>query len=289
MTSLISLFSSLISSLPFWEDAEYLAAAIVVCGAVGEFLTEFEYVFKGDDNEESRHRFGKYAALLLIIGLGIELGALVRTNQLSSSMLANLYKEASDAEEHSTISDERAKTAFDAARAAQERADKAEEQAGSAIGRAAANAREAARLNKVAQDEALARAKIEEQVAWRKLSSDQIENLCPMIRSLPSGIVKIENLLGDVESQQYMEQFVFAFNECGSPIKPEDIGSGVFTGSPPQGVLVVVESPYDPIVKEAAAVLEGLKSAKIDAQGTSDTSVAPGKIELVIGVKAYVK
>jgi hypothetical protein len=87
------------SSIGFWEIIEYAAEAIVIIGALGEFLTEFEFVLKGDEKRTIRHRIGKAAALMLIIGLAIELGALVRTNQLFSNTIGALYMEASDANE----------------------------------------------------------------------------------------------------------------------------------------------------------------------------------------------
>jgi len=49
------------SSSAFWERLEYIADAIVIIGAALEYLTEFEHIFKGCENEKKRHRIGKVA------------------------------------------------------------------------------------------------------------------------------------------------------------------------------------------------------------------------------------
>ena len=80
------------SSSDFWELLEYVAEAIVIAAAAFEFLAEFEHILKGERNRETRHRVGKYAAIGLIIGLGVELGALVRTNQLFSDYSCSVQR-----------------------------------------------------------------------------------------------------------------------------------------------------------------------------------------------------
>src|SRR5258708_2285126 len=94
--------ASLWSSPDFWEVLEYVAEAIVIVSAAIEFLTEFEHILKGDGKKELRHRVGKYAAIGLILGLGVELGALVRTNQLFTKTIASLYRQARDANNRAT-------------------------------------------------------------------------------------------------------------------------------------------------------------------------------------------
>ncbi len=150
---------SLFSSVDFWEGIEYVAEAIVIVGALVEVLADFEHILKGDDKR--RHRVAKRAAIALIIGLAIELGALVRTNQLFTDTIASLYREArdaytraADAQEKAKESNDRATGASDKATRAEDRANQSEIQSASAIEHAAANAREASRLNKLAQDEA---------------------------------------------------------------------------------------------------------------------------------------
>jgi hypothetical protein len=85
--------ASIDTLLNWWECAEYIAEAFVILGCVGEFVAEFTKV----RTEDWRHALGKISLLLLIAALGIELGALVRTNNLSGQEIAILNGVAADA------------------------------------------------------------------------------------------------------------------------------------------------------------------------------------------------
>lgn len=91
---MIAWLGSLAQSASFWEAFEYTAELFVVIGALGEFVTEFGYFPRGDPHKELRHRLGKFSAVVLIIALAIELGALVKTNQLSDETIAGLNMQA---------------------------------------------------------------------------------------------------------------------------------------------------------------------------------------------------
>jgi hypothetical protein len=162
MTWIASLWSS--SSL--WEGIEYAAEALVVICALLEVLADFEHILKGDENKARRKTVEKRAAIGLVIGLAIGLGALVRTNSLFTDTIASAYREARDASDRATNANGQARVASDKATLAQNRADKAEQQAGAAIV-------QAARLNKEAEDERLERRRLEARVAPRSLSIDQ--------------------------------------------------------------------------------------------------------------------
>jgi hypothetical protein len=85
--------ASIDALLNWWGSAEYFATAFVILGCVGEFVAEFTK-FR---TEDWRHKLGKISLLLLIAALGIELGALVRTNSLSGQEIAILNGVAADA------------------------------------------------------------------------------------------------------------------------------------------------------------------------------------------------
>jgi hypothetical protein len=93
----LTLTVALWSSERFWEDTEYCSEAIVLFGCLGEFLTEYEHVLRGDDNRAKRHRLGRAFAIILMVGIATELLALARTNELFSETIAALNKEAGDA------------------------------------------------------------------------------------------------------------------------------------------------------------------------------------------------
>jgi hypothetical protein len=104
--------------------------------------------------------------------------------------IAELNKEAGDARHKAGESDERAGRAF-------ERASKADE-------RAAKNEKEAAVLRKRAEDEALARVKIEARVAWRRLTAQQKQDIgLALARSFSNQGVSLWYSQGDTESSWF--------------------------------------------------------------------------------------
>lgn len=149
---------SLWGSVAFWEAVEYAAEALVFCGAAFEVLADFEYVLKGAENVPVRHRLARVAAITLVVGLALGLGALVRTNALFSDEINSAYRAAVDASGQATRA---SNDATDARRQARD----AFVDAGKANERAAKNEKEAAHLNRVAEDERLARALAEDQMA----------------------------------------------------------------------------------------------------------------------------
>ena len=94
------LIRSLISALWFsellWETLEYVGEITVIVGAVGEVLADFEIILPGEENHDRRRRIEKRCAVVLIVGLALELGALARTNHLFDETIAGLYGTIAD-------------------------------------------------------------------------------------------------------------------------------------------------------------------------------------------------
>src|ERR1700680_5147895 len=82
--------ASLDALLSWWEVVEYVAEAAVILGCAGEFVAEFTQV----RTPAWRHQFSRASLLILIVGLAVELGALVRTNSLSGREIALLNETA---------------------------------------------------------------------------------------------------------------------------------------------------------------------------------------------------
>jgi hypothetical protein len=59
------LLSVLRSSLAFWEVVEYSAAAVVLGGAIGEYISEFK---KLPRDEHKREKLAKLSTIVLIAG-----------------------------------------------------------------------------------------------------------------------------------------------------------------------------------------------------------------------------
>jgi hypothetical protein len=75
------------ASKMFWEFVEYIGAAIVTLGVIGEYLKEFKEFPK---DEMKRRRFAEWSVVVLIFGLVIELFGLVRTSQITGLEIASL-------------------------------------------------------------------------------------------------------------------------------------------------------------------------------------------------------
>jgi hypothetical protein len=135
----------------FWEICEYFGEALVFVGVVGEVLAERELIFKED--ELRRDSIEGIASWVLVVGLAASLAALIGTNEHFNGTIAALNKAAGDANERAARAEEHSKTLD---RSTQQLKTDAEE------------------AHKEAEDEQLARVKLEERVAWRTISPTDI-------------------------------------------------------------------------------------------------------------------
>jgi hypothetical protein len=78
----ICLLMPLDIEVAFWERLEYLAAAIVIIGAIGEAIADFCKYFKDRRNRKRKDLLSKWATIILIIGLAFEWISLVGTNHV---------------------------------------------------------------------------------------------------------------------------------------------------------------------------------------------------------------
>jgi hypothetical protein len=86
--------AALKSSLAFWEIVEYVSAATVLIGVIGEYIAEFTSFAAKRSVEKS---LAKLSTLVLIIGLAVELLSLVKTSQLSGRLIASLEEQTAQA------------------------------------------------------------------------------------------------------------------------------------------------------------------------------------------------
>jgi hypothetical protein len=157
-------------------------------GALGEYLAEFRQIPK---DEPRRKKFEKRYAIVLIMGLAVELLGLVRTSQLNEQIIAMLNKQAQDAAKDAATANQIAKTYENQIADADARVKSAEAQIASANAASheavakVANAEEriaeanrgAAEAVKVAETERLARVKIEDRLKPRTLNDKQRERI----------------------------------------------------------------------------------------------------------------
>lgn len=89
----------------------------------------------------------------------------------------------------------------------------AQKEAGAAIERASANEKEAARLGKEAEDERLARVKIEERLAWRRVSPKQFKDAVSRLSPFPGSLVYLQIVGGDPETGAFAQDILKIFQD----------------------------------------------------------------------------
>jgi hypothetical protein len=275
--------ASLDRLLSSWESAEYIAEAFVILGCVGEFTAEFTDI----RTPEWRHQLSKISLLVLIAALAIELGALVRTNGLSGQEIALLNGVAADARTRAANAEGTAK-GFDSKIAearrgtaeAQRDAEIARKDASKADERAAANEKEAARLGKAAEDERLARVKIEEAIAWRRLAPERRAELAVYLKGFSGQRVWLIYNLNDVEAFGFAMDLATALQLAKwDATEPEPIWK-MTEGPVPVGTHpllergVVISSTEDKTSRDASnALVRELLSFGFDANKSSRPAI----------------
>ncbi|HEY2547720.1 MAG TPA: hypothetical protein VGI46_16735 [Candidatus Acidoferrum sp.] len=143
-------------------------------------------------------------------------------------------------------------------------------QTGQVMERAAKAEERAAEANKAAEEERLARLKIEERLAPRRLTAEQIHFLQTKLGRFAGQPIQISYLVGDVESQTYASEFAEALGPIGW-----QVGMG-----PPNmfnfaGLAIRVQDPTE--VPEAAEEMAKV----IEATGiTVQRTHTPNKVQI---------
>jgi hypothetical protein len=240
--------SSLNSLLQRWEIVEYVSAAIVLLGVIGEFLTEFTNFLKVREDAHRKNLLGKFAVLVLIAGLAVELVSLVRTSQLSEQVTARLNEEAGQARSDAGTAAERAGKAEERAGLANERASNNEKEA-------ARLRREAARLSKLAEEERLGRVKIEEKLAPRHLTAEQQHNITTKLQRFAGQRINVFVYAGDAEITGIANEIINALGPSGGAGWILNISSGNEASRAVPGILVEVRPEADVSSLAAASFL----------------------------------
>lgn len=107
--------SSVSQSLYRWELTEYISEAFVILACAGELVADLGERWLGD--QQKRH-LERRSTILLVAALSISLISLVRTNELSGSVIGSLGEKA-------RIADEKAQSALDKSGTAETKADAA--------------------------------------------------------------------------------------------------------------------------------------------------------------------
>jgi hypothetical protein len=131
---------SLSRSLAHWELAEYIFEALVIVACAGEFVADLKASWLTEDRKEHLQR---RSTILLVAALSLSLICLVRTNELSGSVIDSLGDKAQEAGRKAEEAGGKAKTAINdsstalsQAKDALAKAGKAEESLGKAKNKA---------------------------------------------------------------------------------------------------------------------------------------------------------
>ena len=180
-----------LTSLEFWLFA---ATALVVLGLVLEYWHEIpEAIIDLKRAWAWKPLLVIIGAVLITVGVAGELAV-----QFFAARKETKLRKANDAV-FSILNGRAAETL--------EHAAKADE-------RASQNEKEAARLSKIAEDERLARIKIEEDVAWRRLTKDQQIKMASRLKSFSSETVLLQYNLNDLEADSFASDIASALQRA---------------------------------------------------------------------------
>jgi hypothetical protein len=195
-----SALETLLSKYNWWMGLSTIAVAL---GILGEYVAHFIF-----ERDAKRNRIEMVLGILLgVLVLGGVVGEYIFGSKLSDvagqlqrkadGEVATLNKSAADA-----IKD--AANAGKAAGEANEAAGIANEKAGESNKRAAKLEKEAAALKESAEGERLARVKIEERLAWRRITSQQHDRFVSGLKPYAGSYVRLTVLgNGDLESETF--------------------------------------------------------------------------------------
>jgi len=158
-------------------------------------------------------------------------------------------------------------------------------QAGDAFERAANAEKDAAEANRIAEQERLARVKLEQRMADRDITAAQREKMVELLRTRAGGHVSIDSLLSEGrEAFTYAAKIVTVFRDAGWSV-PNPNGMRSFS-SPLSGVLIDTRRD-DPQSRQLGEfIAQAFIAAGIPVSvNIADPNLEPGAVLVLIGSK----
>jgi hypothetical protein len=303
--------SEVASLLHRWEVLEYVSEGFVIVGCIGELIADFFTRLP----EQLRKHIGTWSTIVLILALSVGLKCLIKTNELSGSVIGSLGDKAeeSDKKAQTAIVDSstalfQAKDALAEASAAENSLGKAEDDANQAQA-AASNALSLARGVRQEADsfekdivsaktqaaeaeshlaDALQRTKrLEQQLSWRTVTPEQKLIFRKVLLSfrpiLPLRNLKINILYANQnpEAEEYAHELKDALDGLGAEIS-EPNGAEFISSKTIQGLMMTVNPFRDP---QGAALLRAFDTATIPIDWNGNVSIDRHSIGLTVGSK----
>lgn len=252
---------SLSRSLSRWEWGEYISEAFVIIACAGELVADLEVSWL---TEERKKHLQRRSTILLVAALSVSLICLVRTNELSGSVIGSLGDKAGAAET-------KAQSALQVSGKAQDRADAVAKEADDLL-----------KKYEVAESELIA---LKAKSLPRRLSSEQIELLRKRVATFSAKSISVFCVNGGKETFDFEQDFVNAFNPVGK-LKEyliscnETVGGGMF--SPPLQIEAGTERQGDADILVKALTDIGISKKDIVKKPNDNKAL----LALTIGPKA---
>jgi len=215
-------------------------------------------------------------AVLVAVGIVGEVGFGVRHWILSRRLKAVQHAEDLNQEQNIAKLNKEAGDARQDAAQALERAAKAEESLGNAKKDAAIALERAADANRIAESERLARVKIEDRLAWRRISPEQDRKLVAALTPYAGSAIIIEAINGDIEAETFAKDIVGVLQKAHWKVELHIAGIRI---PAPYGLRCRI-NPESPTAKTLAEALKLLPGS------TSEPAAIPGYAAiLTVGLK----
>jgi hypothetical protein len=289
--------SSLPALLSRWEWGEYISEGFVIIACVGELVADLgrEYLSKA-----RRDRVERLSTILLVLALSASLICLVRTNELSGSVIGSLGNRATEADQKARQALLDSSTAIFQSKDALAKAGNAEQslrQAEGAANRAQTSASNALSLSRGARQEAdsfekditlakEAAAKAEAKLADRTLTDGQVRSIGQKLGAFGGQAYTVTAYWDSKESLGIANRIHAALQVAGWAYSPEGTKGMLLGGE--VGVLVWIHPDADENTKKAANSLVDLLNAEgIETASRQQNPKNPksNEITLTVGAK----
>jgi len=293
---------SLAESLSRWEWGEYISEAFVIVACAGELVAALA---RKCLTRAHRDRLERLSTILLVAALSASLMCLIRTNQLSGTVIGSLGEKADEADKKAKAALTDSATALTQSGVAEtsssqavDESGKAETASSNALKLASEARREADSFEKdiVSAKEKAAKAEertlaaeqaliqLGEKVQARHLSEKQKQDLIQRLLKLPRTTFGVMWANDAMDGQIYGEDFIEVLTKLGWSPGSRTGGVEWFT-THISGVFVVVHDPTDSVLPQAKAVGEALIEVGVPARPWVDSNVSEHSFELRIGGK----
>jgi hypothetical protein len=252
---------SLARSLSRWDWGEYISEAFVIIACAGELVADLEVSWL---TKERKKHLQRRSTILLVAALSVSMICLVRTNELSGSVIGSLGDKAGAAET-------KAQSALEAVGKAQDKADAVEKKADDLLKKYDAAERELIALKAKSLP--------------RRLSSEQIELLRKRVATFSAKSISLACENGGKEALDFELDFVKAFDPIRK-LKVYLVSCSIVVGGvvsqPPIQIEAGSERQGDADILVKALADIGINKSDIVRKPNNDRTL----LELTIGPKA---